>query len=173
MRIKTSCVLQLIILVLSFNVCADEYDDSLVDRANVFLSEEYSLLEITNPESLIRNWNQIEGIDLLTFMYKEKSAHFSRTNAAPHMLHKWANQRASYAMLNHNDPVVYSLVAMIENYRYFLRLRLNDGNGRPYQGDTYYEAKHLVINAGRRLATLVDQKYTDAKILRPEKVIEF
>lgn len=173
---KSPLFLALVIFLLcsSSSAFADEYDDLLVKQSKEFLVTDYDLVQPTTPEELIKNWKQIKGINTLTFLLKKDRSLFLRTNAAPHMLHRWAGIRIPYGMSNHEDPIVSVLAGMMQTYKYFLRLRLDDGGSRPYQGDVYAEVKDMVKYSGGQLAILVDKKYTNGKLLPPEKdVVEF
>ena len=152
----------------SFSASADEYNDFFIKQSNDFLANEYSLMAPTTPEALIESWKQIRGIDQLTYLYKIDIALFRRTSAKPYMLYKWSNIRMPFEMLNHEDPVVASLAGMVNTYRYFMRERLNDGGDRPYQGGGYSEVASLVKMSGERLARIIDQKYTDGKLILPK-----
>ena len=152
----------------SFSASGDEYDDFLIKQSNDFLAHEYNLIAPTTPETLIENWKQIRGIDQLTYLYKSDIALFRRTLAKPYMLHKWSSIRMPFEMLNHEDPVVASLAGMVKTYRYFLIVRLNDGGSRPYQGGVYSEVNTLVEMSGEKLARIIDQKYTDGKLILPK-----
>ena len=78
-----------------------------------------------------------------------------------------------FEMLNHEDPVVASLAGMVKTYRYFLIVRLNDGGSRPYQGGVYSEVNTLVEMSGEKLARIIDQKYTDGKLILPKEDLSF
>ena len=144
-----------------------ESNDRNYKIIKTFMKEKPLITKDVDELGLVLMWERIKTLNKMIWLYKEDRSYFSRQGKyAPRIwdINKRIWSHRLHSTPSHSDPLVDSLIKMIQLHAIFADLRM-DGK---VTYSIYNDVAYYVINTGRYFAEQVEKKYGKGKtVLKP------